>query len=143
MTILDYVILAFMLMEGSNVCVLYFRPDLWPCNGTGVFNHFHESQQDEGTRLYSRYLISWIANVKMIFIVLLGVIVATGSDQTKLYACFAMVASISLYFVSLHPVIKKLDQMGHITPKGYPKLLLLMISGFLIMFCVAIGFYLV
>ena len=43
-----------------------------------------------------------------------------------------------LYFWRLHPTIKKLDAMGCITLKGYSKALGWMITGFLIMFTLAL-----
>ena len=47
-----------------------------------------------------------------------------------------------LYFWRLHPTIKKLDAMGCITLKGYSKALGWMITGFLIMFTLALLGYL-
>lgn len=142
MSILDYVILAFICMEGANIAVLYFKPSAIVGNGVGVFCGFHQAQEHPHAALFVRYLISWVANAKAIFIVLLLVIVKFATEEVKLYTCIAMVASISLYFVSLHPVISSLDKQGQITPKGYSKALAIMIFSFLIMFSVAIGYYL-
>jgi len=41
-------------------------------------------------------------------------------------------------FWRLHPIIKRLDQKGEITPKGYSKTLGLMIAFFLIMFAISL-----
>lgn len=49
-----------------------------------------------------------------------------------------MILSISTYFWKLHPIIKKLDKNGKITPKGYSKVLGYMIGGFLCMFSLAL-----
>ena len=49
-----------------------------------------------------------------------------------------MILSIATYFWQLHHTIKKLDTMGCITPKGYSKALGWMITGFLIMFTLAL-----
>ena len=43
-----------------------------------------------------------------------------------------------LYFWRLHPTIQTLDAMGCITPKGYSKVLGGMITGFLILFLLAL-----
>ena len=52
-----------------------------------------------------------------------------------------MILSIATYFWRLHPIIKKLDAMGGITPKGYSKALGWMIAGFMIMFTLALALH--
>ena len=84
----------------------------------------------------------WVAGVKLIFIFLLIVILFTGTETTKMFAVIAIILSIATYFFKLHPIIKKLDSMGKITPKGYSKTLGYMISSFLIMFSLALIIYL-
>ena len=54
-----------------------------------------------------------------------------------------MILSIATYFWKLHPIIKQLDHKNKISPKGYSKTLDLMITGFLIMFSLALIIYLV
>lgn len=83
-----------------------------------------------------------MAGVKLIFIFLLAVILAIGTQQVRLWAVVAMILSIATYFWRLHPIIKKLDNMGCITPKGYSKALDWMIAGFMILFTAALGIYL-
>lgn len=83
-----------------------------------------------------------MAGVKLIFIFLLAVILAIGTQQVRLWAVVAMILSIATYFWRLHPIIKKLDSMGCITPKGYSKALDWMIAGFMILFTAALGIYL-
>ncbi len=57
-----------------------------------------------------------------------------GSDTIKVFGIAASILSIGVYFITLHPIIKKLDNMGEISPKGYSKNLALMIAGFMLMF---------
>lgn len=140
---LNIVIILFVLIESANVCVLYFKPSTWLGNGVGVFNGFHRAQENAENKQFTKYLINWIANAKAIFIALLLIVLFTGSEEIKLYSCFAMVASIALYFVSLHPIIKKLDAQGEITPKGYSKILAGMIAGFMAMFVIGITLHFV
>ena len=137
MSILSIAILVFIIMESANVAILYFWPGSQLGNGVGVFNAFHNSESEE-QRLFSSYLVNWVAGVKLIFIFLLAVILAIGSEQVKLWAVVAMILSIATYFWRLHPIIKKLDAMGCITPKGYSKALGWMITGFLLMFAAAL-----
>lgn len=137
MDILSIAILIFIIMESANVAILYFFPGSRLGNGVGVFNAFHNSESEE-LKLFSSYLVNWVAGVKLIFIFLLAVILAMGTEQVKVWAVVAMILSIATYFWRLHPTIRKLDAMGCITPKGYSKALGWMIAGFLILFALAL-----
>lgn len=137
MSILSIAILIFILMESANVAILYFWPGSQLGNGVGVFNAFHNSENEE-QKLFASYLVNWGAGVKLIFIFLLAVILVLGTEQLRMWAVVAMILSIATYFWRLHPTIKKLDAMGCITPKGYSKALAWMIGGFLLMFTLAL-----
>lgn len=137
MSILSIAILIFILMESANVAILYFWPGSQLGNGAGVFNAFHNSENEE-QKLFASYLVNWVAGVKLIFIFLLAVILVLGTEQLRMWAVVAMILSIATYFWRLHPTIKKLDAMGCITPKGYSKALGWMIGGFLLMFTLAL-----
>lgn len=141
MNILDISIVLFVMMESMNVFILYFMPHSAIGNGIGVFDEWEKTKENQSTHLFAKYLVNWVAGVKLIFIVLLIVIAFLGSNELKIYAVLAMILSIATYFWRLHPIIKKLDEMGHITPKGYSKALFGMISGFMIMFSVALIIY--
>lgn len=136
--ILDIAIIVFVIMEATNVAILYLNPGTKIGNGIGVFDAWDKSKKDDGTHLFSKYMVNWVGNTKLIFIVLLLVILFTGTEQTKVFAVIAMIISIAAYFVKLHPIIKKLDEMGEITPKGYSKGLFFMILGFVVMFSIAL-----
>lgn len=142
MSIPSIAILFFIIMESANVLILYFWPDSRLGNGVGVFYAFHDSA-DEEQKLFTSYLVNWVAGVKLIFIFLLAVILVIGSEQVRMWAVVAMILSIATYFWRLHPIIKKLDAMGCITPKGYSKALGWMISGFLIMFTAALAVHII
>lgn len=141
MDILSIAILIFIVMESANVAILYFWPGSRLGNGVGVFNAFHNTDTEE-QRLFAFYLVNWVAGVKLIFIFLLAVILVIGSELVRMWAVVAMILSIATYFWRLHPTIKKLDAMGCISPKGYSKVLGGMISGFMVMFTVALVIYL-
>lgn len=134
MDVLSIAILIFILMEGANVCLLYFAPGSRLGNGVGVFDAWDGSKQDENTHLFAKYLVDWVAGVKLIFIALLVVILLLGDERLKVYAVLAMILSIATYFLKLHPTITLLDQRGMITPAGYSRTLGLMIGGFLALF---------
>lgn len=128
-------------MEFDNVMILYFKPNLRLGNGVAVFDNWFDSQKDENMSLFAHYMAYRVAGVKLIFIFLLLVIALFSNEMTKIFAVIAMILSISTYFLRLHPIIKKLDQNGKITPKGYSKTLGYMITGFLWMFIVALIIY--
>lgn len=128
-------------MELGNVLILYFMPDLKLGNGVAVFDSQNEVKEDKVLNLFSHYMAYWVAGVKLIFIFLLIVVLLTGTETTRVWAVVAIILSIATYFWRLHPIIKELDKMGKITPKGYSKTLGLMIMGFLIMFLLSLIIY--
>lgn len=141
MTVLNIAIIVFIIMESANVFILYFAPDSKLGNGVAVFNNWFKAKEDESSELFAKYMTNWVAGVKLIFVVLLLVILFTGTELTKLFAVFAMILSIATYYFRLNPIIKKLDSMGEITPKGYSKTLFGMITGFMLMFSSAAVIY--
>lgn len=141
MIILNLAILLFVLMETANVVILYFAPDSKLGNGVAVFNPWYKSKDDPASALFAQYMTNWVSGVKLIFIVLLVVVLLVGNELTKVFAVVAMILSIATYYVRLHPIIKKLDQIGEITPKDYSKTLFWMITGFMLMFSLALVLY--
>lgn len=143
MDILSVAIIIFCIMELGNVLILYFMPDSKLGNGVAVFDSWRDVKKDNALDLFAHYMAYRVAGVKLIFIFLLLVVLFTGTELTKMWAVIAMILSIATYFWKLHPIIKKLDKMNKITPKGYSKILGLMISGFLLMFVLALIIYLI
>ncbi|MDD3877602.1 MAG: hypothetical protein PHT69_13360 [Bacteroidales bacterium] len=142
MHILSIVIIIFVVLEISNVYMLYFMPGTKLGNGVGVFNAYEKSKDYPEIHALIKYLINWIAGTKLIFIILLIVILCTGSNTTKIYSAVALILSILSFFWRLYPAIKNLDMSGQITPKGYSKTLAIMIAGFIVMFALALAFHL-
>ena len=104
--------------------------------------HSQEPKENrESDQLFVQYLVNWVANCKLIFLALLVVVVLFGNEIITVCAVIATIVSIGIYFVSLHPIIKKLDEMGEIQPKGYSKTLALTIGAFMVMFSVALVLY--
>ncbi len=137
MSILDIVIAVFMFFETLNVIIIYVKPDFKYGNGMSAFKQWQDCKQDEKLELFSKYMANWVAGTKIIFILLLGVILFSATDMVKLYAVTVMVPATAIYYIKLHPIIKKLDTMGQISPEGYSKTLRFMITGFIIMFITA------
>jgi hypothetical protein len=122
---------------------LYFNPGSQIGNGVGVFNAWEKSKADPETHQFIRYLVFWVAGTKLIFIALLVVILLTTGISTQLLAVVALIASIFSFFWRLYPIIKSLDAKGGITPPGYSKTLGMMIVGFIGLFVIALGWYLI
>lgn len=134
MNILQIAIIVFCVMELGNVFILYFAPDFKMGNGVAVFDSWRDARESEPMELFTRYMAFWVAGVKLIFIFLLAVVLFTGTETTQIWAVVAMIVSIATYFWKLHPIVKKLDSIGKMSPKGYSKTLARMIAGFLVMF---------
>jgi hypothetical protein len=138
MNILAIAIVIFISLESLNVLTLYFNPGSQKGNGLGVFNTWEKSMTDPEMHQFIRYLVYWVAGTKLIFIALLIVILLTAGKSTQLLTVVAMIASISSFFWRLFPIIKSLDQNGHITPPGYSRTLAIMIAAFIGLFAVAL-----
>lgn len=138
MSILSIAIIVFILLELSNVMILYFKTDSKLGNGVAVFNAWEKSKEDANLHEFIKYLVYWVAGTKLIFIVLLIVILLTGSETTKLLSGIALIISIASFYWKLYPIIKKLDKNGEINPVGYSKVLGIMIGTFISGFSIAV-----
>ena len=116
MDVLAIAMSIFVLLEASNVALLYFQPSSGLGNGVGVFNAYEKSKSDPEIHEFVRYLVNWVAGTKLIFILLLVVIIVTGSDVTRTWSAIVLVLSIGTYFWRLHPIIKQMDMEKRITP---------------------------
>ncbi|MBN2047905.1 MAG: hypothetical protein JW750_08695, partial [Anaerolineaceae bacterium] len=103
MTVITMVLVVFILMETSNIFMLYFVPGTRLGNGVGVFNAWEKSKADPEVHQFVRYLVYWVAGTKLIFIVLLVVILLTAGAATKLWAVGVLIVSIFSFFWKLFP----------------------------------------
>ncbi len=142
MNILDISIIIFIILEFSNVIILYYKPEFKYGNGVAVFKQWEKSKENDNEHLFAKYMTNWVAGVKFIFIAILVAILFTGNETTKFWSIITIIISITTYYFKLHPIIKKLDANDQIVPKGYSKTLFLMITGFLLMFSAALIVYL-
>ncbi len=136
-------IVIFILLELSNILIMYFKPEFQYGNSMTSFKQWAELKSKDSTHFFEKYMVNWVANSKAVFVALLLVILIFADDRVKLVSCIIMIPTIALYYFSLRPLITKLDEMGEITPKGYSKTLTKMITFFIAMFSVAIIVYLV
>jgi hypothetical protein len=131
------VILAFMVLEFSNVLALYFAPGSKYANAVGIFSAWEKSKGDPEIHDFIRYLVYWVAGVKLIFLFLLGVIILFGSpDLQRISLVVLSLATLSFYW-RLFPLIRKLDQNGQIKPKNYSIVIGGIIAVFIVFFALA------
>jgi hypothetical protein len=134
---LEIIILAFIVLESSNVLALYFAPGSKYANAVGIFPAWEKSKQDPEIHDFVRYLVYWVAGAKLIFLFLLGVITLFGSFDLQRMSLVALsLATLSFYW-RLFPLIRKLDQNGQIRPKNYSIVLGGMIAIFIVFFILA------
>ena len=138
MDALSTAIVVFVVLESLNIILLYFAPGSKKGNGVGVFNAFEKSRGYPEIHAFIRYLVNWVAGTKLIFIVLLIVVLITGSRTTKLFSVAALILSIATFYWRLYPAIRRMDKQDSISPKGYSKTLFAVITIFLLGFAAAI-----
>lgn len=131
------IILAFIVLESSNVLALYFAPGSKYANAVGVFSAWEKSKEDPEIHDFVRYLVYWVAGAKLIFLFLLGVITLFGSSDLQRMSLVALsLATVSFYW-RLFPLIRKLDRNGQIKPKNYSIVIGGMIAVFILCFALA------
>ena len=138
MNILTVVIIGFLILEIANVATLYFFPGSKLANGVGVFKAWEESKQYPDIHNLVRYLVNWVAGVKLIFIFLLIVVLYFGDKDTLVFTAVALFASVMSFYWRLYPLIRKMDRESQIEPKNYSVGLAIMILGFIIVFFAAV-----
>jgi hypothetical protein len=137
MNFLTIVTIAFLVLESSNVFLLYFFPEFKYGNAVGLFKAWEKSKADPQVHDLVKYLTNWVAGTKLIFIALLIVILIAADDDTLLYASIALPVSIASFFWRLFPLIRKMDREGQVEPPNYSLALGLMIYLIIMVFVIA------
>ncbi len=141
MHILDISIVIFIALELSNVILLYFKQDFKHGNTLFSFKGYEKSKNDDEIFQLIKYLGVWVANCKLIFILLLIPILFYGNDTLKLYSVIIMIVGVSVYYFTLYPLIKRMDQKNQLVVKGYSKTLTILISAIIAMYVVSTIIY--
>jgi hypothetical protein len=137
MSFVQIVIVAFILLECSNVLVLYFAPGFKNANAVGVFSAWEQSKQYPEIHEFVRYLVNWVAGAKLIFLFLLVVIVWVADASVQRLSLLALAIATASFYWRLFPLIRKMDKVGQIKPKNYSVLLGIMIFVFIGVFTAA------
>jgi len=131
------VVLVFILIELSNVLALYFFPGSKKANAVGVFSAWEESKLHPQIHTFIKYLVNWVAGVKLIVLFLLGTLLLYGDDNVQRMSLIAMaIATLSFYWALL-PLIRKMDVDGQIRPQNYSIFLGIMITSIILLFILA------
>ena len=119
MTFLIMVMIGFLLLEISNVFVLFFRPDSRQVHGMGMFPAWEKLKSDPDIHNLMRYLTIWVAGSKLILVALFIVMLIWGDKQLITIAGFALVISMLPFYFGLFPAMKKIDKSDQVVPKGF------------------------
>lgn len=141
--ILQIVISVFLVLEVLNILVLYRKPEMKEGNGLGIFKVLDEIEPGNQVHQLIRYLTNWIANAKFIFVSLGIVVVIFGDEVVQFHAALALAFSIMMFYITLYPILKKLDQEGQLAIKGYSKTLAYTILSFFLTFITGVVIYLI
>ena len=137
MTFIKVVILAFLLLELSNILALYFAPGSKVANAVGVFTAWETSKEYLEIHDFVRYLVYWVAGSKLIFLLLLATIVLFAGIDTQRMSLLALAIGTLSFFFRLFPLIRKMDRNKQIEPKNYSLALGAMIFIFATIFVIA------
>lgn len=136
MSLVVVAIAFFMILEFSNILMMYFKKDSTRANGIGVFKAWEKTKSDPEIHDFVKYLINWVAGTKIFFLSLLTVIVIFGSPDIYPWVLLAMIISIATFYGGLFPLARKIDREDMLIPKGYSKTLAGMISVLVIVFLI-------
>jgi hypothetical protein len=131
------VIIVFILIELSNVIALYFFPGSKRANSVGVFSAWEESKNHPQIHDFVKYLVNWVAGVKLILLLLLGVLLLYGDEQLQRINLVAMAIATLSFYGGLFPLIRKMDRNGQIKPRNYSIILSVMITSIILLFVLA------
>ena len=131
------ILIVFLVMEFLNVITLYFKPGSKKSNAVGVFKAWEKSKNDPEVHEFVKYLVFWVAGTKIIFILLMIVIIIFGDPITQTISIIALIIAIATFYWKLFPLIRKMDKENQLEPKGYSKVLGVMIA--LMMIALLIG----
>jgi len=118
-----FVISAFILLELSNVIALYFFPGSKMANAVGVFSAWESSKRYPEIHDFIKYLVYWVAGAKLVFLLLLAVVIFTGSEEMQRYSLIALGAATLSFYWRLFPLIRRMDRSGQIQPSNYSMIL--------------------
>jgi len=131
------VLLAFILLEFSNVVALYFFPGSKRANAMGVFSAWEKSKQYPEIHDLMRYMVYWVAGSKLIFLFLLGLIVAVADLNLQRLSLVVLALATLTFYGRMFPLARKMDHERQVSPKNYSLMLGGMILTMIVLFAAA------
>ena len=116
-------------IEALSVLELYFLQEKPVFNGVAVFSGWEISKEVPEVHELVRYLVNWVAGMKLIVIGLLLVLALTAPQHILVCACAVLFAAVASFFWRMLPSITKLDRAGCIHPAGRARILGGMVLG--------------
>ena len=129
MKTLQITLLVFAFIESLNMLELYFLQNNCKFNGACIFSGWEKSKADPEVHMLMRYLVNWLAGVKMIVIALVLVLVFTAPESTLLVAAVALIITIASFYWRLYPMLRTADKAGQLSSRGHSKRLSMMLLG--------------
>lgn len=129
MKTIQITLLIFVIVETLNMLELYFLQDNCRFNGACVFSGWKKSKADPEVHALMRYLVNWLAGVKMIVVGLLLVLIFTVPEESLLLITITLFLTTASYFWRMHPMLRAADQAGQVIPRGHAKRLSVMVVG--------------
>ena len=129
MKTLQVTLLVFAFIESLNMLELYFLQNNCKFNGACVFSGWEKSKADPEVHMLMRYLVNWLAGVKMIVIALVLVLAFTAPENTLILAAVALVITIASFYWRLYPMLRSADKAGQLSSHGHSKRLSMMLMG--------------
>ena len=142
MNLVEMALLVFVIIESLNIATLYFNPGLPYGNGMGVFKAWANSIENPNFRDFTKYLVNWVAGTKLIFVGLICAILIFGDANLQAWTLIVLVISIFTFYWRLYPLMKKMDDEDQLNQKGYSKTLGIMIVVFILVFVLALIWFL-
>ena len=129
MSALQVSLLVFAGIEILSVLELYFLQDRCMFNGAAMFSGWEISKEVPEVHGMVRYLVNWVAGMKLIVVSLLVVLALTAPALTLMYVGITLALAVGSFFWRMFPLANKFDTHGFIKPKGRAKTMGLMVAG--------------
>ncbi len=139
MKTLQITLLIFAFIESLNMLELYFLQNNCKFNGACIFSGWEKSKADPEVHMLMRYLVNWLAGVKMIVVALVLVLAFTALENTLILATVALVITIASFYWRLYPMLRAADKAGQLSSHGHAKRLSMMLMGLELSLILGIG----
>jgi hypothetical protein len=127
----------FIVIESMNVLALYFSPGTKYANSVGMFVAWEKSKQYPEIHQFIRYLVYWVAGVKVMVLFLLAMLVIFAEAFIIRNALLVLGVATATFFWRLFPIIRTMDKNEQIKPMRYSIGLAIMILIFIAVFFVS------